>query len=169
MTKVFRIALLCAAACAAQPAVAQSIRAGALMCEVSATIAMIVMQRQDMRCTYLPEDGGPEVSYKGRIDAYGIALGAVARGKLAWAVLAPSSSVPPGALAGSYSGLGAQASFGGGVGVNALVGDNVSSFTLQPVSVEGHVGANVAAGVARMTLRAAPEVRPRRFWDRWDD
>ena len=167
--KSFRFAILCAAACAAQPTLAAPIEAGALMCEVSASIAMIVMQRQDLRCTFVPADGGPEVSYKGRIDAYGIALGAVARGKLAWAVLAPSTSVPPGALAGSYSGVGAQAAFGGGVGVNVLVGDNESSFTLQPVSVEGHVGANVAAGVARVTLRAAPEVRPRRFWDRWDD
>ncbi|MCW2275214.1 DUF992 domain-containing protein [Rhodoblastus acidophilus] len=167
--KTLRFALVCAAALAAQPTLAAPIEAGALMCEVSASIAMIVMQRQDMRCTFLPANGGPEVFYKGRIDAYGIALGAVARGKLAWAVLAPSTSVPPGALAGSYSGLGAQASAGGGVGVNILTGDNDSSFTLQPIAVEGHVGVNVAAGVSRVTLRAAPETRPRRFWDRWDD
>jgi hypothetical protein len=166
MSKPFPFLLLGAVACAAPPAVAEPIKAGALMCDVSASIAMIVMQRQDLRCTYLPEDGGPQVSYKGRIEAYGVALGAVARGKLAWAVLAPSSSAP---LAGTYSGLGAQAAAGGGVGVNLLVGDADSNVSLQPIAVEGHVGLNVAAGITRVTLRPAPEVRPRRFWDRWDD
>ncbi|PPQ37958.1 Protein of unknown function [Rhodoblastus acidophilus] len=167
--KTFRLAVAFAAACAALPAAAQGVQVGALTCDTSAAIAMIVMQRQDIRCVFAPADGGPVDYYKGHLDAYGLTIGAIARGKLAWAVLGPAQAAPHGALAGSYSGLGAQVAFGGGGGVNLLVGDTNRVFTLQPLSAEGHVGANVAAGVARVTLKPAPESRPRRFWDRWDD
>jgi hypothetical protein len=43
---------------------------------------------------------------------------------------------------------------GVGVGANALVGGSRNSFALQPLSVQGQTGLNVAAGVARLELRA---------------
>jgi hypothetical protein len=166
MSKAFSFALVLAAG-AATPASADPVRVGALICDVSASIAMIVMQQQDIVCAYTPENGGPEVGYKGRIVSYGPSFGAVMRGKLAWGVMAPSHA-PAISLAGSYSGVGAQASVGGGVGVNLLEGDTNSGFQLQPLSAEGHVGVNAAVGITRLTLRQV-EARPRRFWDRWDD
>ena len=39
---------------------------------------------------------------------------------------------------------------------NVLVGGFDKSITLQPVSVEGDKGLNVAAGIASITLHAAP-------------
>lgn len=81
--KTFRLAVAFAAACAALPASAQGVQVGALTCDTSAAIAMIVMQRQDIRCVFAPVDGGPEDYYKGHLDAYGLTIGAVARGKLA--------------------------------------------------------------------------------------
>ena len=41
------------------------------------------------------------------------------------------------------------------MGANVLLGGSNRQITLQPVSVEGSVGLNVAAGVAAVTLRAA--------------
>ena len=41
-------------------------------------------------------------------------------------------------------------------GANVLVGGTGRSFVLQPVSVEGQVGVNIAGGVTTVTLEAAP-------------
>ena len=157
-------------ACAALPAAAEpGVNVGGLTCDTSAAIATIVMQRQDIRCVFAPADGGPLQFYKGHFDAYGLAIGMVFRGKLAWGVFAPAPEMARYGVAGSYSGLSAQASFGGGGGLNLLVGDTNSTLTLQPLSAEGHVGANVVGGIARMTLVPTRETRVRRVWDRWDD
>jgi len=62
--------------------------------------------------------------------------------------------LPPGALGGEYAGPTAQGTVG--VGANVLLGGSSNQITLQPVSVEGSVGLNAAAGVAAMSLRKAP-------------
>ena len=56
---------------------------------------------------------------------------------MVWGVLAPSSGVPHGALAGTYGGVGAQASAGAGLGANLLVGGTGRAFSLQPLTVGG--------------------------------
>ena len=158
MTKTLFVAsAILACACGALPAAAQNgtVKAGALSCDVSAGIGLILTQRQTLRCAFLPADGGPANSYTGRIDEYGVALGGVAAGHLIWAVFAPASGMPRGALAGTYAGVGAEATAGVGVGVNVLVGGTGRAFSLQPVSVEGQVGVNVAAGVTTVTLASA--------------
>jgi len=40
-------------------------------------------------------------------------------------------------------------------GANVLLGGSKKGFTLQPISVKGVAGANVAAGVAEVELKAA--------------
>jgi len=72
-----------------------------------------------------------------------------------WMVFAPGS-IAPGALAGEYAGATAQGTVGVGVGANVLVGGSSNQITLQPLSVEGSVGLNAAAGVAAVTLRKMP-------------
>ena len=73
-----------------------------------------------------------------------------------------TSSVDGAALAGAvitYSGgtvttdASGNASFGLGLGANVLVGGSNRTISLQPLSVEGQVGVNLALGVARLTLR----------------
>jgi hypothetical protein len=71
-----------------------------------------------------------------------------------WLVFSPGQ-VTPGALAGSYVGATAAATVGAGVGANVLVGGSNKQISLQPVSVEGSVGLNVAGGVAEVELRPA--------------
>ena len=63
--------------------------------------------------------------------------------------------VPHGALAGHYAGVGADASVGAGLGANVLVGGTGRAFSLQPLSIEGETGLNIAAGVTTVTLTAA--------------
>jgi hypothetical protein len=43
-----------------------------------------------------------------------------------------------------------------GVGANVLVGGSGSTISLQPLSIEGNTGLNVAAGVAALTLTFQP-------------
>jgi hypothetical protein len=137
----------------ASPAIAQSnVKVGTLTCDVSAGIGMIITQKQTMTCTFAPADGGPPDNYIGRIDQFGVALGAVQQGTLVWGVIAPTSGVPRGALAGTYGGVGAQATAGAGLGANVLVGGTGRAFSLQPLSIQGQTGINVAAGVTTVTL-----------------
>jgi len=57
-------------------------------------------------------------------------------------------------LQGSYAGASAEVSAGLGLGANALVGGFDGSIALQPLSIQGQTGLNVAAGVASLELRA---------------
>ncbi len=137
----------------ASPASAQSqVKVGSLTCDVSAGVGMILVQKQVINCTFTPDAGGPPDNYTGRIDEFGVALGAVQQGTLIWAVVAPASGVPHGALAGTYVGVGAQATAGAGLGANALVGGTGRAFSLQPITIQGQTGLNVAAGVTTVTL-----------------
>ena len=108
-----------------------------------------------MTCTFKRAKGGPPELYNGKIEEVGITLGATAGGVMVWAVLAAEHSIPQGALAGTYGGLTANASIGVGGGANVLIGGTGRSFVLQPVSLEGQVGINVAAGVTTITLMPA--------------
>ena len=142
---------------AAAAALAQSnAKVGILRCDVSAGIGMILMQKQTMKCAFKPDNGGPPDLYSGRIDEFGVAIGEVAAGHLIWGVIAPASGLPKGALAGAYAGVGVEATAGVGVGANALVGGTGRSFSLQPISVEGETGINIAGGVTTVTLIATP-------------
>ncbi len=133
-----------------------NVKIGTLSCDVSSGVGMILVQKQTMTCVFQADAGGPPDRYTGRIDEFGIALGAVAAGHLIWGVIAPATGVPPGALGGTYAGVGAQATVGVGVGVNVLVGGTGRAFSLQPLSVQGQTGLNIAGGVTTVTLVPTP-------------
>ena len=61
----------------------------------------------------------------------------------------------PGDLAGTYVGATADATWAVGLGAYVLVGGSKKGFALQPLGVEGLAGANRAAGVAEVELKAA--------------
>ena len=75
---------------------------------------------------------------------------------IVWGVVAASANLAPGSLAGDYGGVTGSASVGAGLGANVLVGGSGQQVALQPVSVEGNTGLNVAAGIAAITLTPAP-------------
>ena len=74
---------------------------------------------------------------------------------IVWGVFATTSDIPHGAPRGTYAGAGADASAGVGVGAHVLVGGTGRAFSLQPLSAEGEVGLNIAAGVTTVTLQPA--------------
>ena len=127
-----------------------------LSCDVSRGIGMFVVEKQTLACVFRPAGGGPVDNYTGTIEQFGVELGAVAAGHLVWGVVAASKGLPAGALAGTYAGVGANASIGVGAGANILVGGTGRSFSLQPISVEGQTGVNIAGGITTVTLRDVP-------------
>ena len=55
----------------------------------------------------------------------------------------------------TYVGGSGDISVGIGVGANALIGGSNKAVALQPLSVEGQVGLNLALGIANLQLRPA--------------
>jgi Protein of unknown function (DUF992) len=125
---------------------------GALACDMAPTIGLIVGSRQKISCTFTPNGGGPVESYTGAINRLGLDLGVTAGGKMIWGVFSRTSAIPPRSIAGTYVGASGDASLGLGVGANVLVGGSRKSISLQPLSVEGTAGINLALGVAGMKL-----------------
>lgn len=160
----WRWAACAAASLLAWPAVAQSTgttsRIGALECNIAGGPGFIITSTKALTCTFKPTRGRQE-TYVGTIRKFGLDIGATQKGRIVWAVLAPSSSVRAGALAGDYVGVSAEATVGAGVQANALVGGFNKSFNLQPLSVGGQTGLNIAAGVSELTLEPAVARRHR--------
>ena len=128
------------------------VQSGSLTCDVSAGIGLIIGSQRNVSCTFTPSLPGPIEYYTGTISKLGVDLGVTAGGVMVWLVFAPTSR-PVGALAGTYVGGSAEATVVAGVGANALVGGSNRSVALQPLSVSGQVGLNIAAGVAGLDLR----------------
>jgi hypothetical protein len=128
------------------------VAAGTLTCDVSAGFGVIIGSRRSVNCTFAPTQPGPVEYYTGTITKVGVDIGATTRGVLVWLVYAPTSR-PAGALQGTYGGATAEATFAVGLGANVLVGGSNRTVALQPVSVQGQVGLNVAAGIAELDLR----------------
>jgi len=125
---------------------------GVLNCNVASGWGFIFGSSRDLRCSFQPARG-PIEHYYGHISRFGVDIGFTRAGVLVWAVLAPATTLAPGSLAGRYAGGTASATVGAGVGVNALIGGFNRSITLQPVSIQGNTGLNVAAGIGAMELR----------------
>ena len=132
----------------------QRVKSGTLTCDISGGIGLIITSHKDVTCMFTPSQPGPREVYVGGINKFGLDLGATAGGEMVWAVYAPTTR-RFGALAGSYTGATAEATVGAGLGANVLVGGSDRTIALQPLSVQGQAGLNVAAGVAELTLRPA--------------
>ncbi len=157
-----RISTIAAAAALAgfamtTPVQAQYVQAGLLVCDITGGVGFVVTSQRQLACRFTNALGEPEV-YSGTINRVGLDLGATAGGQLLWAVLAPSGSFARGALAGNYGGASAEATVGLGVGANVLFGGSDRSIALQPLSVQGQVGLNAAAGIAGLQLREPARV-----------
>ncbi len=129
-------------------------KVGALTCDISGGIGLIITSKKEVACMFTPSQPGPREVYTGSITKFGLDLGATAGGEMVWAVYAPTTR-RFGALAGHYGGASAEATVGAGVGANVLVGGSNRTVTLQPISVQGQAGLNLAVGVAGLELRPA--------------
>lgn len=139
----------------AAPAAAQTksgVNAGSLTCTVSGGVGFVFGSSKELTCLFSRSNGVAE-RYTGTIKKFGLDVGFTKEAQIVWLVFAPGS-LSSGALAGVYAGATASATAGAGVGANVLVGGSNNQVSLQPVSVEGSVGLNVAAGIAEVELRA---------------
>ena len=129
-------------------------KAGTLTCDISAGMGLIIASKKDVTCMFTPSQAGPREVYTGSITKFGLDVGATSGGEMIWAVFAPSDR-KFGALAGNYGGASAEATVGAGLGANVLIGGSNRTVTLQPVSVTGQTGLNLAVGVAALELHPA--------------
>lgn len=140
----------CAGAIAQQPV--DRVKVGVLECRGGASIGFIVGSVTNLGCV-LHADGVPDDFYVATIRKVGVDLGITQESQLTWVVYAPVNRLGPGDLSGNYAGAQGSASVGLGVGGNALIGGSANSIALQPLSVQGQVGINVAAGLESLELR----------------
>ena len=129
------------------------VNVGSLTCNVAGGTGFVFGSSKEINCIFARGNGTAE-RYTGTIKKFGVDVGFTKEAHIVWLVFAPGQ-VANGALAGDYGGATASATAGVGVGANVLVGGSNKQVSLQPVSVEGSVGLNVAAGVAEVTLKAA--------------
>lgn len=139
-------------------ATANGVKAGILTCNVSSGWGLVFGSSRELKCVYAHGPGSAE-DYVGTIRKFGVDLGYQAGGVIAWTVIAPTSDVGKGSLAGDYGGVSGSATAGVGVGANVLTGGFKDSFALQPVSIEGNTGLNVAAGIAQISLEYQPSAQ----------
>jgi hypothetical protein len=128
-----------------------AVRAGVLQCQGGQNVGFVVGSSTSLECVFQSEGRRPE-PYIATVHRFGLDLGVTDQTRLTWAVNAPTGRVGRGDLAGNYGGVGANASVGIGGGGNFLVGGPANSYALQPISVQGQTGLNVAAGVANIEL-----------------
>lgn len=132
------------------------VKAGWLKCEVAGNVSFIFGSSRNITCFYEPDASKRADRYVGTIKKFGIDVGYETAGVIIWGVIAPTNDVGRGALAGDYGGATADVAAGYGVGANALFGGSSNSIALQPLSVEGIQGLNLAGGIALLNLTAAP-------------
>jgi hypothetical protein len=145
-------ALALAAACSS-PAAAQRAKAGVLSCDVSGGFGWIIGSVKSVACVFTPDRPGPAEAYDGSIRKFGVDIGATGRQQMVWGVFAETYG-GRGALAGDYVGATAEATVAVGLGANVLLGGSNRTIALQPLSVTGQTGLNIAAGVADLQLRS---------------
>ncbi len=155
----YGLAALAVAATVALPNVSMAqgsdrTKVGSLNCDISGGIGVIIASKKNLTCVFTPAAPGPREVYTGSITKFGLDVGATSGGQMVWSVFAPSNK-KFGALAGSYGGASAEATVGAGVGANVLVGGSDRTVSLQPLSVQGQTGLNLAVGVSGMELRPA--------------
>jgi hypothetical protein len=129
---------------------AGGVQLGTLSCHESSGWGFIFGSSRSVHCTF--SGGGRVENYEGSISKFGADIGYQQAGVLIWSVVAPTDTAAH-ALAGHYGGVTAGASVGVGASGDVLVGGSNKTITLQPLSIEGTTGLNVAAGVAELTLR----------------
>jgi Protein of unknown function (DUF992) len=136
----------------AQP---RELQVGTLTCSLSAGVGLIVGSQRNVNCIFRGQPGEPEEAYTGTMTRVGLDIGVTAGGIIVWTVFADSNRFA-GMLAGTYGGATAEVSVAAGLGANVLVGGSRHTVALQPVSLQGQVGLDVAAGIGTLELHPAP-------------
>jgi hypothetical protein len=128
------------------------VKIGYLSCDIGEGGGYLLGSAKELSCVFHSSHGHHSDQYTGVVKKLGIDLGYTAEGRLVWAVFAPTAGYHRGSLRGVYVGAAAEATLGAGLGANVLLGGTGGSIQLQPISVSGQLGLNVAAASATVTL-----------------
>jgi len=151
MSAVAGLALGALALLAPAHALDTTVKIGTMACHVSSGWGFVFGSTRELRCVFT--GGGRTENYDGKISKFGVDIGYQQSGVILWAVFAPSTDLKPGALTGNYGGITAGAAAGVGGNANVLVGGSTKSISLQPLSIEGDKGINLAVGIAAISLQ----------------
>jgi len=127
------------------------VRAGVLECRGGQNVGFVVGSVANLECVFQSPGRRPE-AYIATVRRLGVDIGVTSQTQFTWAVTAPTTRFGFGGLTGQYGGVGANASIGVGGGGNFLVGGPRNAYALQPISLQGQTGLNVAAGIAGLEL-----------------
>jgi hypothetical protein len=146
----------------AEPVLAQQVKAGVLSCDVSGGMGLILGSQRLVSCSFTPDGEGRREDYDGSITKFGLDLGLTHGSRMIWVVFS-NTVAGAGFLAGDYFGASGEATVGAGVGANVLLGGSNRTVALQPISLSGQTGLNLALGVAALQLGLPrQQVRPDR-------
>jgi Protein of unknown function (DUF992) len=135
----------------AQP---RRVELGTLTCSMSSSIGLIVGSQKNVNCIFRGQPGEPEEAYTGTMTTVGLDIGFTSGGVIVWTVFADTSRYGS-MLAGRYVGATAEVSVAAGLGANVLVGGSNRTVALQPLSLQGQVGIDLAAGIGELNLHPA--------------
>jgi hypothetical protein len=124
---------------------------GTLSCSLSSSVDMVVGSRRNVSCTFRGGAGEPDEPYTGTMTRFGLDVGVTTGGVIVWTVFAVTARHRK-MLAGTYTGASAEMSIASGLGANVLVGGSNRTIALQPISVQGQIGLDIAAGVGSLDL-----------------
>ncbi len=141
---------------AGTPAQAQNVELGLLTCDIEGGVGLLLGSKKDLTCVFeYANKRNPDDLYTGSVKKLGLDIGVTGRSVVKWLVLGANvDAAAPGSLSGDYAGVSATASVGLGVGANALIGGSDDGIILQPFSVEGSEGVNLAVGFSKFELKA---------------
>jgi hypothetical protein len=122
---------------------------GTLECSLSSLSAGLIV---GIACNFKPKGEALE-AYVGTITRAGPHV-SVAGGAIIWGVFAATNR-HAGMLAGTYDGATPEESVAADLGANVLVGGSNRLVALQPVSVQGQNGLDIAAGIQSLELQLA--------------
>jgi hypothetical protein len=155
MSKAIGAVALAMAVMSFAPVAEARVKAGLLSCDVSGGFGWIIGSAKSVSCIFTPDQPGPVEAYVGTIRKFGVDIGVTGTQHMVWGVFSDTWAGGFGLLAGDYVGATGEATIAVGLGANVLIGGSNRTIALQPLSVTGQTGLNIAAGVADLQLRPA--------------
>ena len=152
MCKFLSIGLLSLVTMASAADAKSGVKVGVLSCEVDGGAGFIIGSSKGVDCVYEPASGARPEHYSGSIGKLGVDIGVTGPDRVGVGRICARQG-RQGRLKGSYTGASAEATVLVGLGANVLVGGFKKGINLQPISVQGQTGLNIAAGVASLKLR----------------
>jgi hypothetical protein len=127
------------------------VQIGTLTCSLSSSIGLVFGSQRNVSCMFRGVSGEPDEPYTGTMTRVGLDVGLTTGSVIIWTVFADASR-NKGMLTGTYTGASAEMSIAAGLGANVLVGGSKHTLALQPLSIQGQIGLDIAAGVGSLDL-----------------